>query len=102
MQRSVPSGHLEHLLNDADGADALNVVRTGIFGVAIFEHGQADRFAFAQRLFHQLDAGLLDDGQRNNGVREQHGFLQRQDADGAAGDDRGFLGGHLRNESSLP
>ncbi len=53
-QRAV--GHLEHLLNDADRADALNVVGAGILDLAILEHGQADRLALAQRFLDQLDA----------------------------------------------
>ncbi len=46
-------GNLEHLLNDADRADALHVARSRILDLAILEHGQADRLAFAQRLFDQ-------------------------------------------------
>ena len=91
-QRSV--GNLEHLLNDADRADALHVVGTGILDFAIAQHDEADRLAFAQRLFDQLNAGLLYDGERNDGVRKEHRFLKRQDADQVGGHDGvvGFSG----------
>ena len=82
-QRAV--GHLEHLLNHADRADALHVVRAGIFDLAVLEDDQADRLAFAQRFFDERDARLLDDGERNDGVREQHRVLQRQNADQICG-----------------
>ncbi len=75
MQRKRAVGNFQHLLDNADRSDALNVVGTRILDLAIFEHGQADRLSFAQRLFDELDAGLLDDGQRNDGVREKHRLL---------------------------
>jgi hypothetical protein len=66
--RSV--GNFEHLLDDADGADALDVVRPRILDLAILEHGQADRLAFAQGFLDQENTRLLDDRERNHGVRE--------------------------------
>ena len=93
-QRAV--GNLEHLLNHADRADALNVVRARILDLAILEHGQTDRLAFAQRFFDERNARLLDDGQRNDGVREKHRFLQRQNADQVCGYDLfGFAFSHV-------
>ena len=63
-------GNLEHLLDHTDRTDALNVVRPRIVDLAILEHGQTDRLAFAQRLFDQQNARLLHHGERNNGIRE--------------------------------
>ena len=102
-QRAV--GNLEHLLNHADRADALDVVGTGIFDLAIVQHDQTDRLAFAQRFFDELDARLLDDGERNDGVREEHRLLQRQNADQVRGNDVVIAisaGITFRNGSSLP
>ena len=101
-QRAV--GDLQHLLDDADRTDALNVVGLGILDLAVLEDRQADRLAFAQRLFDELNARLLDDRERNDGVREEHRFLERQDADQVGGCDRRVLlrGHSSRNESSLP
>ena len=95
-QRAV--GHLEHLLNDADRPDALHVVGAGVFDLAVLEHRQADGLAFAQCLFDELDAGLLDHRKRNDGVRKQHRLLQRQNADDVGWNDGGrvLLYGHGR------
>ena len=99
-----PVGDLEHFLDDADRADALHVVRTGLFDLAVPQNDQPDRLPFAQRLFDELDSRLLDDGERNDGVREKHRFLERQNADQIRGNDAraGFLGHVLRYVSSLP
>ena len=78
-QRAV--GNLQHLLNDADRADALHVVGTGILDLAVAQNGQSDRLSFAQRLFDELNSGLLDDRQRNDGMGKQHRLLKRQNAD---------------------
>ena len=51
------------------------------------QHRQPDRLAFAQRFLDQLDAGLLDDRERNDGVREEHRLLKRQNADQVGGND---------------
>ena len=64
---------------------------SGFFDFAVFEHGETDRLSFAQRFFDELDAGFLDDRQRNDGVGKQHGFLERQNADEVSGNDRRFL-----------
>ena len=86
-----PVWDLQHLLDNADRADALDVVRHGVLGFAILDHAQTDRLAFAQRFLDQGDARLLYDRKRNHGVREEHRFLERQDADRGDGDDSGGL-----------
>ena len=92
-QRAV--GNLEHLLNDADRSDALNVVGPRVLDLAIAQHDQADRLPFAQRLLDELDAGLLDDRKRNDGVRKEHRLLERQNADLVGGHDgAGIVFGH--------
>ena len=80
-----PVGHLEHLLNDTDRADLAHVVGTGVLGLFLFENDEADLLAFAQGLLDQGDAGLLDDRQRDHGVREEHRFLEREYADDIGG-----------------
>ncbi len=78
-QRSVRN--LEHLLNRTDRADATNVVGTRIFGIFVFENDETNRLAFAQRFLDECDTRLLHDRKRNDGVREQHRLLQRQNAE---------------------
>ena len=82
-QRAVR--HLEHLLDGADGADAAQVVGTRVFRLFVLERDETDLLALAQRLLDELDAGPLHDRQRDDGVREQHRVLQRQDAEDLGG-----------------
>ena len=89
-QRAV--GNLQHLLDRADRADAAQVVGTGILDVFVFEDDETDLLAFAQRFFHERDARPLDHGQWNDGIGEEHGVLQRQNAEDVGGYD--FTGCH--------
>ena len=57
----------------------------GIFRLFVLERDEADLLAFAQRLFDELDAGSLHDRERDDGVREQHRVLQREDAEDLGG-----------------
>ncbi len=74
-------GHLDHALNRTDGADATQIVGFWILDVLVFERDQADRPSVAEGLLDERDPGLLDDGQRNDGVGKQHGILERQNAE---------------------
>ena len=76
--------HLDHALDRADRADAPNVVRTRIFRVLILERDEADLAAVAEGFLDERDARLLDDRERDHGIGEQHGVLQRQDAEDVA------------------
>ena len=87
-------GHFDHALNRADRTDATQVVGLGILDVLILERDQADGAAVTQRFLDQRDPGLLDDGQRDDGVREKDGVLERQDAEDVGLLFGGRTGGH--------
>jgi hypothetical protein len=91
-QRSVRN--LEHLLDHANRSHALDVVGAGILRFAIAQDDQSDRLPFAQRFLYERNAGLLDDGERDHRVREEHRFLKRQNPDHVGGHDvvSGFFG----------
>ncbi len=78
-QRAVR--HFEHLLHGPDRSDAMHVVGSRIFDVAVCEQREPDRFAFAQSFFDQLNAGTFYHGQRNDRVGKEHRVLQRQKSD---------------------
>jgi hypothetical protein len=65
----------------------LHVFGAGVLYLAIAQDGKPDRLSFAQRFLDELNAGFLDDRQRNDGMRIKHRLLERQNADQIGGND---------------
>ena len=76
--RSVPSGISQHLVDDRDRSDAVDVVEArrldrGVLGGHEREHPVA-----GDDVVDQVDRALLADRERHDRLREDHGVLQRQ------------------------
>lgn len=69
-----------HVAQDVgDRAGAVHVDRTGLRGVGVALHQDADRPFFAQGLLRGEDRGLAADRDREDGAGKEHGIAHRND-----------------------
>ena len=74
-----PVGHLDHLVNDRDRADRVQVVPARRVGLGVAHGHQREHPLARDDVVDQPDRALLADGERRHRLREDHRLLQRQD-----------------------
>ena len=74
-----PVGHLDHLVDDGDRADLVEVVPAGRLGLRVLDREEREHPLARDDVVDQLDRALLADRERRHRLGEDDGLLQRQD-----------------------
>ena len=73
-----PVGDLDHLVDERDRADVVDVVPAGRLDRAVLRRDQREQAVAGDDVVDQPDRALLSDRERRHRLREHHGLLQRQ------------------------
>ncbi len=73
-----PVGHLDHLVDDGDGADAVEVVPAGRVRVLVLDGEECEHALTRDHVVDQPDRSLLADRERCHRLGEDDGLLQWQ------------------------